>query len=1069
MLMIMPHSTQSFTLDEKERQRILNGSQSLEGSKETQLTNSSESWKNANHPAQFASESMHYTQAIPVFEYSYSQNFTKTQEDTSTFKQQVDAAPPVVGSKHDVVNIFDELEGASPMDFRPLETSTAMERQGSFASSQASIPASPVMAGMKSQELSESAERSVQTPAINRLQQKKTPAGLTQMFQSSQDTPILQHRKSTYVSMKESQQQRMCDSDHEESGDDDIDFPKIRRGSSEMARPSAAHSIMERLRERASVDSRAIKNTVQTHEAAVSSREHSPDDFVIPASAPLDNQSRSQSGTPMIIDLSDSIVTDSQTRIHIPHTVPASSQNVVRQSQPNETIQFELPSTLPEHEITVFSSPSSSQATARDHDESIDSKMLQAPAVPKSEAGQAFPVDRSLPVQFKAVQNEDAEPEYVNTISSLETGQKGKPIVLQDTPNAHSERSYELPRTIGDSILRRSVSNSLPSAATTICTSVGTSRRSKSMYTPKQLPVSVLPEFSSPVAEARKRRRSGRIPSVTESPPDVHKPRTPTRKQIVDSSLPDEVDGCQLKYPPVYRARPRKRLRTGSEIVHDSQSLPVSTLAVSSPAQPSFARFSQRIATKDKDIGACNMDRVESCSSSSLDSIDSPLTSLASEDFSQEFLMHQDAQIDTSRLRRRILVLHQGKQSYQSGELVDNAVFECDYTEDTKVHVMYDDSEEAQIELLLVCPLDLRVGDIVKVNVPKIRSKPLEITQLFRDFSTTATDIHGNTAFHARRKGTKTTSKHSIDQLCIPLNLMKPFFERRRSSTLKRAAKEEPITPSRKQRSRDFSPTQSRISTPLKCEGLFGRIAFSITIINTGSVMRDSIVSDIAGNGGRLLPQGLDELFEDSPFHDSKDIAPLRLTVLGKSLKAAIVIADQPSRRAKYLQALSLGLPCLYFSYIQDCITANTLLDIHPYLLAAGEGKINGHSILMSMTCIIPSLTTTHSLFQAIQHRRRIYDKKSIIIVIGPPEQSDTRKIHYFLAWAMCAEEITDVPTLSDAYRLFQNPEDGKHWDLVSVPHLTAELEHMHGFKGKVITSDDVVQSLITSRLCVSF
>lgn len=309
---------------------------------------------------------------------------------------------------------------------------------------------------------------------------------------------------------------------------------------------------------------------------------------------------------------------------------------------------------------------------------------------------------------------------------------------------------------------------------------------------------------------------------------------------------------------------------------------------------------------------------------------------------------------------------------------------------------------------------------------------------------------------------------------------MKPFFKRQFSVVHQGAPKEVPITPSRRQavRTRDSSPALSfRGSQSNRATGLFSNFAFSVSLSQSKGISRERLEKKITIHGGLLLETGIDQIFEDSPFSEDHDIAPLKLTSLGKSLKTAIVITDNPSRRAKYLQALSLGLPCLHFSYIDDCLTAKKLLEMNSYLLAAGEARFGNSTVTLSMSCPQhPSFhaLVTGSLQQTILHRRKIYAGKSIIIVTGSAASfRASRKIHFFLSWAMGCADLTECASLAEAHHLLHRPEDDKRWDLISVQDLPGAGSDEEGFlddlSGRVVTNEDVVQSLITGKLCKSY
>lgn len=441
-----------------------------------------------------------------------------------------------------------------------------------------------------------------------------------------------------------------------------------------------------------------------------------------------------------------------------------------------------------------------------------------------------------------------------------------------------------------------------------------------------------------------------------------------------------------------------------------------------------------------------------SVAQSSQNSVSSPLTSLASEDFVQETSPHHFPLPGTTKWSRRVLALYPETGTYRTGEFL-GSVDAADFSSrDTTVHIKYDNSVLHECLLENVRPLDLRIGDVVKVQIRGLKTRRLTIASLTRITKSTDaeyTDIHGHTSFEGRRQDTNTIDQYSIYQIELPRNLMKPFSGRQFSARWREYLRYSP-TPSHKQRRGHSSPMLQclgldRCVSPsiegsatdpgTEADGIFSGIAFSVTIHANNASSRKRIEKRIRSNGGLLLESGPEELFEDSAFSDDYDIGPLKLKPSALDLTATVVIADGHSRRAKYLQALSLQIPCLHYTFIDACLAKKKVLDYRPYLLASGEGKLDDMSVLLSMSCShVPSLTHSHGVSHIVATRRKPLLDKNIIFVVGADETTrEKRAIHLFLAWAMGCNDRTECGTLEEAHRLMTRPVDDKRWDLISV------------------------------------
>lgn len=82
--------------------------------------------------------------------------------------------------------------------------------------------------------------------------------------------------------------------------------------------------------------------------------------------------------------------------------------------------------------------------------------------------------------------------------------------------------------------------------------------------------------------------------------------------------------------------------------------------------------------------------------------------------------------------------------------------------------------------------------------------------------------------------------------------------------------------------------------------------------------------------GGRIEDASFEDLFK------SNAEGRLVPTPAARKLAFVAVIADEYSRKPKYMQALALGIPCLSSRWVADCAQSGRRLDWQPYLLSAG-------------------------------------------------------------------------------------------------------------------------------------
>jgi hypothetical protein len=210
---------------------------------------------------------------------------------------------------------------------------------------------------------------------------------------------------------------------------------------------------------------------------------------------------------------------------------------------------------------------------------------------------------------------------------------------------------------------------------------------------------------------------------------------------------------------------------------------------------------------------------------------------------------------------------------------------------------------------------------------------------------------------------------------------------------------------------------------------LFAKMAFAVTYVHEAG--REKVTKLILDNGGQILKDGFETLFESSRGQSEAD-AELRLTVSASALGFTAVIADNYSRKAKYMQALALGLPCISGYWVEACVTKGQVISWSPYLLSAGQSSILGNAVKSRV--LVPYNAETARFEETFSGRDKLLDGKSILIVTGKGKAEEKRRAYTFLSRALGPTRTTQVPDLQTARKILVNSEaDGTNWDMLYV------------------------------------
>ncbi|CAD0092144.1 unnamed protein product, partial [Aureobasidium vineae] len=428
----------------------------------------------------------------------------------------------------------------------------------------------------------------------------------------------------------------------------------------------------------------------------------------------------------------------------------------------------------------------------------------------------------------------------------------------------------------------------------------------------------------------------------------------------------------------------------------------------------------------------------------------------------------------------RVLALFKGTgQAYYPATCLGAATLDG-----LKLRIRFDDGTITQLDSYLVRRLDLRCGDQVKVDLQGMRSKVYVVVG-FQDKvenvepeSYPKTDIHGietlqlvvkdRDSVSALPRAEITTSlKVPVTSVYLTQTMWVRFEGRNYLSstasmtTIATGHSSRPQTPvpqnptlaTPASRSRRGTVTSIHTSTitsvrsltrpefasPLPAgHGILSGMAFAVSY-SADSPEKNRVLELIKAHGGLTLEKGFDELFSvkdlgdapeearSPPSSATNDTDALILSARAQTLGFVALIADKHSRRAKYVQALALSLPCLSGRWILDSVASATPLSWAKYLLPAGESTFLSGAV-RSRT-LTPYLPTTTKLAQTIQDRERLLQGGRVLLVSAGAggRKWEARRAYAFLTVALGASVVRRVSGLDSAKRIL-DAEEGWGW-----------------------------------------
>ncbi|RDA91594.1 hypothetical protein CP533_4636 [Ophiocordyceps camponoti-saundersi (nom. inval.)] len=266
--------------------------------------------------------------------------------------------------------------------------------------------------------------------------------------------------------------------------------------------------------------------------------------------------------------------------------------------------------------------------------------------------------------------------------------------------------------------------------------------------------------------------------------------------------------------------------------------------------------------------------------------------------------------------------------------------------------------------------------------------------------------------------------------------------------------------------------TLQSVFRPGRRHGIFENMVFALS---TSDKQRKKMESQILRAGGRILDDGFQPLFshhdddgdeDGDEDEDEDDQGQDRLRLVRPTCGFAALIADGHSRKAKFMQALALGLPCLAQQWITACVAKSSVLEWEPYLLAAGPSAVLGNAVRSRVLTAYPA--STARLADVTARRRRPLAGQSVLVLSFKKTSREAQFL--FLVRAMGPSRLVVVARQRGVTVKGDDLSRGSGFDWLYVGG-GGEDEERGGkarvrVKGmRVLTEEIVVQSLILGRM----
>ena len=395
------------------------------------------------------------------------------------------------------------------------------------------------------------------------------------------------------------------------------------------------------------------------------------------------------------------------------------------------------------------------------------------------------------------------------------------------------------------------------------------------------------------------------------------------------------------------------------------------------------------------------------------------------------------------------------------------------HAEPTKMKIKFDDTTVDFVDITKIAHLSIRVGDQVKVNLRGLKSKTY-IVQGFKDKintpkrsrstengaagSSSHTDVQGYKTLQLSVKPARSSlpltseADSTVDVAVTDIYLNGAMFVHFADRLYKHVPTEhgsnelhmgsprgtaDLATPANRPRRTALATVNQHNALELpsangtRKSSVFENMVFAVSA-GEAEDEKGSTERLLREHGAQILKSGFHELFLPAAAGNAvgaNSIEGLQLQheVVQRGFTA--LIADQYSRRPKYLQALAIGVPCLHLRWVRDSVAANAPLPLDKYLLPAGESSFLGGAIRSRALTIHDPLAPGAELKGIVQNRSTLLKGKTALMVPGKGKNDDREKTFDFLAFALGADRVARPKDLKEAKALAASG----HWDFVHV------------------------------------
>jgi len=255
--------------------------------------------------------------------------------------------------------------------------------------------------------------------------------------------------------------------------------------------------------------------------------------------------------------------------------------------------------------------------------------------------------------------------------------------------------------------------------------------------------------------------------------------------------------------------------------------------------------------------------------------------------------------------------------------------------------------------------------------------------------------------------------------------------------------------------------------------GLFKGMVFALSFNSEDEAAKQFTKSLIQRASGKILVTGFDELFEPTCLglaHKSSSSTEARSLALKSDFQATsftALIADSHSRKAKYMQALALGFPCLSAKWISRCISRGKVVDWSSYVLCAGSSRVLGGAIRSRDILIYEASSKT--LPETLEERPAFL--RNMFILVVSEEGSERNHMPYLILLRVLGATVVGARSLEQARTKMESSTHAFDFIYITGQGASAEqsrrsTNNNYPLRGiRVLTGETLVQSIILGRL----